>query len=294
MRLLNLFGHHDNPQEEARQAALKERQEASQASLKAGGLPLDAIDRLREQASRQGTPGHLFTGDLSVNELMLMRQSGYQVLGQIMGSSIYQVGIQWRNYAWRNSVYQQGAAFEMDVMTQAFYNARHLALGRLQQEAALLGATGIVGVRLEHRQYDWGMSLLEFKAIGTAIRELDAPRPADGHAKPFAGALSGEEFWALRQSGFRPVGFAIGNCTYYQVPSWNTQQVTAGGFFGLGSFQNQELIEYTQALYNARELAMTRMERKRAPWARAASSAPTCRWRRNCTRLKSTTAPAWT
>ena len=76
----------------------------------------------------------------------------------------------------------------------------------------------------------------------------------------FAGALSGEEFWALRQAGFRPVGFAIGNCTYYQVPSWNTQQVTAGGFFGLGSFQNQELIEYTQALYNARELAMTRME----------------------------------
>ena len=59
----------------------------------------------------------------------------------------------------------------------------------------------------------------------------------------------------LRQTGFRPVGIAVGNCTYYQVPSWNTQLATSGSWLG-GGWNNQELPDYTQALYNARSLAM--------------------------------------
>ena len=77
--------------------------------------------------------------------------------------------------------------------------------------------------------------------------------------QPFLSDLSGEDFWTLRQAGFRPVGIAVGNCTYYQVPTWNTQWATSGGFFS-GSWNNQELPDYTQALYNARSLAMSRME----------------------------------
>jgi uncharacterized protein YbjQ (UPF0145 family) len=260
MRLFNLFG--GDPEEEAHREVARERQEASQRSLKNGGLPLNAVDRLREQAARQGTPGHIFTSDLSVNELSLVGGAGYQPLGQVMGSSIYHVGFQWRTQNWRNSVRQgQGIAYELDVLTQAFYNARHLALGRLQQEAALLGATGVVGVRLERKEYEWGMGLLEFAAIGTAIRETDAPFPANG-TPPILSELSGEEFWKLRQAGYRPVGVAVGNCTYYQIPSWSTQNVTTGGFFNTGSWQNIELPDYTQALYDARELAMGRMEQE--------------------------------
>ena len=67
----------------------------------------------------------------------------------------------------------------------------------------------------------------------------------------------------LRQSGFRPVGFVVGNCTYYCVPSWTTQSATTGGYFG-GSWRNQELTDYTQSLYTARSLAMDRMEHEAA------------------------------
>ena len=229
--------------------AVKQRQEASQRSLQQGGLPLNAIDRLNEQKARQGTPGHFFTSDLSVNELTLVHQLGYEPMGQIMGSSIYHVGWQWMTLFGMVSG-------EMDVLTQAFYQARHLALGRLQQEATLLGATGVVGVRLERKEYEWGAGMLEFAAIGTAIRENDAP-PSD--KPPFLSDLSGEDFWMLRQAGFRPVGFAVGNCTYYQIPSWNTQYATSGGGFG-GAWNNQELTDFTQAVYNARSLAMSRME----------------------------------
>jgi uncharacterized protein YbjQ (UPF0145 family) len=227
----------------------KQRREASEQSLAQGGLPLNAIDRLREQASRQGTPGHIFTSDLSVNELALVHQAGYEPLGQVMGSSIYHVGYQWLP-SW------SGASGELEVLTQAYYQARHLALGRLQQEAALLGATGVVGVRLDRKEYEWGAGMLEFAAVGTAIREEDVTPSAQSGVAPFVSDLSGKDFWMLRQAGYRPVGFALGNCTYYCVPTWSTQSAT-GGFYS--SWWNQELRDYTQAVYAARELAMSRM-----------------------------------
>lgn len=246
------------------------RREASQEALKRGGLPLNAVDRLREQAARQGTPGHLWTGDLSAGEFSLVSQAGYEPLGQVMGSSIYHVGWQWnRTTNWQNGSWGQGSSYELDVVTRAFYQARHLALGRLQQEAALLGATGVVGVRLEHKEYEWGAEMLEFAALGTAIRERDVARPqhsSDMSTHVRLSDLSGQDFWLLRQSGFRPMGIAVGNCTWYQQPSWNTQNVTQGGFLS-GSWQNQELPDYTQALYSAREMAMERMENE----ARAAN-----------------------
>ncbi len=245
---MRLFGLGRDPEDET----VKQRRQASEQSLAQGGLPLNAIDRLREQQSRQNTPGHIFTSDLSVNELLLVRQNGYEPLGQVMGSSVYHVGWQWMPY----SSWSSG---ELTTLTQAFYQARHLALGRLYQEAALLGATGVVGVRIDKREYDWGAGLLEFAAIGTAIRELDVPLPLAAGTQPFLSDLSGEDFWTLRQAGFRPVGIAVGNCTYYQVPTWNTQYATNGGFFS-GGWNNQELPDYTQALYNARSLAMGRME----------------------------------
>ena len=245
MRLFGLGG--GNTEDEA----TRERREGSQQSLEAGGLPFNAMDRLREQAARQGTPGHLFTSDLSVNELALTQQTGYDPLGQVMGSSIYHVGWQWLPQ-W------SGASGELEVLTAAYYQARHLAIGRLQQEAALLGATGVIGVRLERKSYEWGAGMLEFAAIGTAIRERDTPPM---QSPPFISDLSGSEFWMLRQAGYRPVGFAMGNCTYYQVGTMTTQYAMTGGVFG-GGWQNQELADFTQAMYRARELAMSRMEQE--------------------------------
>jgi len=254
MRFFGFGGNEEDP-------AAKQRREASERSLQQGGLPLNAIDRLREQASRQGTPGHFFTSDLSVSELSLARQAGYEPLGQVMGSSVYHVG--WQNMPAGYWSTWAGSSGEMTVLTQAFYDARHLAIGRLQQEAALLGATGVVGVRLERKEYEWGMGMLEFAAIGTAIRETDFAPGSKPNAAPFVSDLSGEDFWMLRQAGFRPVGFAVGNCTYYCVPNWTTQNVTTGGFFG-GSWNNMELTDYTQSLYTARALAMGRMEHEAA------------------------------
>ncbi len=249
MRLFGLGGG------DAESPEAKARREASEQNMASGGLPLNAIDRLKDQAARQGTPGHIFTSDLSVNELALTHQAGFDPLGQVMGSSMYQVGWQYMPAGYWSS-WGSGSA-ELTMLTAAFYEARHLALGRLKQEAQLLGASGVIGVRLEHKKYEWGSSMLEFQAIGTAIRETDAPRPDSNHP-PFLSDLSGSDFWMLKQAGYRPVGIAVGNCTYYCVPNWSTQNATMGGF--MGSWNNVELKDYTQAVYTARSLAMDRME----------------------------------
>ncbi len=237
-----------------------ERQALSVRNLESGGLPVNAIERLNEQRLRQGTDKHFFTSNLSPNEFTLLRRDGYSPLGQVMGSSVYHVGYQWNRANWSNaSLWGGGDSYELAVLTEAFRNARGLALSRLAQEAALLGATGVVGVRLTRKQHEWGEGLLEFAAVGTAIRESERaiPDPAAKGQRPFVSDLSAQDFWSLRQAGFRPMGIAAGNCTYYQIPNWTTQRAVGRGLFS--SWQNQELGDYTQALYQARELGMTRL-----------------------------------
>jgi len=244
---VSLFGGRGGGEDPAARA----RREESERSLAAGGLPLDAVDRLGEQASRQGTASHFFTSDLSVAELGLLDQEGYEPLGQVMGSSVYHVGWQWMPTAsWSSG--------ELRVLTEANAAARQLALGRLQQEAALLSASGVAGVRLTSRRYAWGEALVEFTAIGTAIREKGRRPETRRGQPPFLSDLSGQELWLLRRAGCRPVGFAAGNCTYYQVPNWQTRSATTGGLFG-GGWQNQELPDYTRALNEARHRAIGRM-----------------------------------
>src|SRR5690242_7213296 len=128
---MRLFGFGDDGKNDA----ARERNEASRRSIQAGGLPLNAMDRLKE-ASRED----FFTSNLSPAELILTHECGYDPVGQVMGSSVYNVGWQSVPMGWN------WASGELEVVTAAHYHARHLALGRLSQEAKLLGADGVVGV----------------------------------------------------------------------------------------------------------------------------------------------------
>jgi uncharacterized protein YbjQ (UPF0145 family) len=69
---------------------------------------------------------------------------------------------------------------ELTVLTQAMYSARELAMARMEAEADALGADGIVGVRLEMLSHAGAGDVMEFLAIGTAVRAfpLDTPLPS--------------------------------------------------------------------------------------------------------------------
>ncbi len=196
-------------------------------------LPQHARERLAAMKQHR-----FFTSDLSVNEFLLVKEAGFQPLGLVMGSSIYHIGF--------------GAAMsspgELTALTQALYSARELSMERMEEEADALGADGIVAVRLALNVHAWGANVIEFLAIGTAVKS-DNPGFRGAENRPFTSDLSGQDFWTLLNAGYRPVGFVMGNCVYY------IGQVATGG-----NIPNKELEGPTQALYDARELAMERMQ----------------------------------
>src|SRR5947209_2163098 len=199
----------------------------------------ERMERMREAENRG-----FFTSDLSVNEFLLVKQAGFDPLGLVVGSSIYHIGYQQSNWSQNQ---------EMEVPTQATYHARELAMTRMEEEAEQVGADGVVGVRLEVSRYEWGEHLAEFIAIGTAVRHREGKLHRAPNNRPFTSDLSGQDFWTLLSAGYRPVGLVMGNCVYHVA-----HQGLRGMFKQMG--QNVEMPNYTQALYDARELAMERMQ----------------------------------
>jgi uncharacterized protein YbjQ (UPF0145 family) len=185
-----------------------------------------------------------FTSDLSVNEFLLVKEAGFEPLGLVLGSSIYHIGIQLASYNQNQ---------ELGVLTQAMYHARELAMTRMEEEADQLGADGVVGVRLDIGRYEWGADLAEFIAIGTAVKHRGGELHRAPNGRPFTSDLSGQDFSTLLRSGYRPVGLVMGNCVYHVA-----HQGLRASWKQMG--RNQEMPLYTQALYEARELAMERMQ----------------------------------
>lgn len=210
-------------------------------------LPAHAQERLVEMRGKDEQHRRLFTSDLSTSEFLLVKEAGFDPVGLVVGSSIYHVGYQMA--AWTQNQ-------EMTVLTQAMYHARELAMSRMEEEAHALGADGIVGVRLDVNHKEWGSHVAEFVAMGTAVVHRNDPhRFKNKRGRPFTSDLTGQDFYILLRSGYRPLGMVMGNCVYH---------VAQQGFLSyMRTFsQNVELTQYTQALYDSRELAMERMQRE--------------------------------
>ena len=209
-------------------------------------LSHQAIERLRGLRS-EGSHEGVFTSDFSVNEFLMVREAGFEPLGLVVGSCIYHVGVQYTSWN-RNQ--------EMTVLSQAMYHARELAMTRMEEEAGALHADGIVGVRLEVKRMEWDKDILEFMAIGTAIAHSAGHPMFKGRGgKPFTSDLSGQDLWLLLQSGYRPLEMVMGSCVYHMAHQ--------GVMKSLGNIgRNTEIEVFTQALYDARELAMERMQRE--------------------------------
>lgn len=233
----------------------------SLASIEQGGLPLPAQERLREL--REGGR-RFFTSDLSTNEFLLARQAGFRPLTQVMGSCFYHVGWQWlpgQGGGWGMggggmTSFGQGDTWELETETEAWNEARRLALGRLSEEARLAGADAVVGVRLERGAYDWSQDVLEFVATGTAVRS----ERFDLGETPVLSNLSGQEFAALFLHGWWPTGLVAGTTVTYIVAGWQQQRAQ----FGLGGtrYQNQEFEDFTRGVYDARSQSMLRASRQ--------------------------------
>jgi uncharacterized protein YbjQ (UPF0145 family) len=234
--------------EEQREAAGREAQRSAESLelIERGGIPLVASERLQRFTPGAGAGAAAepapFSSDLEVSEWSALARIGVAPITQVMGSSIYHVG-------WQPTYYN--VPTEVRVLSDAYNESRRLALARLLEEARTCHADAVVAVKIEQGAHDWAPGAIEFIAVGTAVRLPQAIR--DPHGQTVLSDLSGQELVQLFEAGMRPVGIAAHTSVHYVPATGQTQM--AQGRWGSSSV-NQELVDFSQGVYEAREKAM--------------------------------------
>jgi uncharacterized protein YbjQ (UPF0145 family) len=220
--------------------AEQERQRKDLVTLAQGGIPIQATERLKELGSDEGD-AMLFTSDLTPEESALLRREGFKARGLVSGSAMYHVG-----QAYASST----GDCEVRVLSEAYDKATELAVNRMGRELHLIGAHGVVGVRLTVTRHEWADKTIEVQVIGTAV---EGPGKPPSH--PWMCDLSGQEWWALHRAGYEPAGLVWGHCTWFilttQQDEWTEQ-----------SFVNAELTHWATALGQARHIAMNHLKKQ--------------------------------
>ena len=206
--------------------------------------------------------------ELGVTEFLTLARVGFVPRGLVIGSCVYGAGTQ---YDW------QVATAEVVQLSQAMRAARRNAIHRMREQAAQLGADGVVDVRLEVEHHLWrgARQVAKCIAVGTAVvfdrtrvpRHLqDAPSLKLANGKPFDSDLSGGDFVTLLAAGYRPITVAMGNCVYGLDPR------ILRAYRG----KDDEIQPYTRAFFDARELAMERLQEDLfAAWPKGSPDCPT-------------------
>jgi uncharacterized protein YbjQ (UPF0145 family) len=219
--------------------------------ISSGGIPLGAEQRLAALATAEAA---VFSSDLSTKEYALAQASGLKPIAQVMGSSVVQHG--WRNYGW--SAFGGGIQ-EMPSFAVPWNLSRQRSFDRLGQEAQLAGADAVIGIEMRTTAFLGEPDNVEFAVFGTAVRETAlTSRSGARPSAPRLCTLSGQDVDKLRRIGAEAVG-VVGHTSVVCVAlsRWANQQM--GMWWG-----NQEMVEITEGVYAARELAMAEVRRQGA------------------------------
>lgn len=106
------------------------------------------------------------TSDMTSEEMWNMVNIGYMPIQLVMGVSVYSLGFTGGVV----SLFQMLGGGEVAGLTEILYEAREKALARIQQDCINCGADEVVGVKT--RVYDLGGGMVEFMAIGTAVKKI--------------------------------------------------------------------------------------------------------------------------
>jgi uncharacterized protein YbjQ (UPF0145 family) len=127
-----------------------------------------AVKALAGTGAHRAPDGRAFTSDLSAQDFFRLLAAGAVPVSFVLGTCVYHIAHQ----SIMQTLRQAGKNQEMVQFTQGTYEARELALGRMQAESAQAQASGIVGVSVTVANHVWGAHATEFLATGTAIRRL--------------------------------------------------------------------------------------------------------------------------
>lgn len=106
------------------------------------------------------------TSDMTNEEMWNMVNVGFLPIRLVMGVSVYSLGLKGGIF----SILQSLGGGEVAGLTEILYEAREKALARIEADAESCGADEVIGVKTHI--YDLGGGLVEFMAIGTAVKKI--------------------------------------------------------------------------------------------------------------------------
>ena len=193
--------------------------------------------------NKQGAP--FFTTACSGQDLFCQLDAGYEPRHFVIGNVCYALGVG-RGLMGMIRTFAGGEVKEYSDM---YNHTRHLALERLEAEAAQRGANAVIDITT--RILPFGPGVREMLMVGTASHN-----PVLGQAaKPVTSELTGEELWNLTSLGYQPLRLMLGSSVY------------ALGFGGgiktfISSFARGEVNAMTRLIYEARENCLDHIHRE--------------------------------
>lgn len=106
------------------------------------------------------------TSDLTCEEMWNMIHCGYLPLELVLGVSVYSLGF----VGGITAAFKSLVRGEIEELTTLVYDARENALHRLMEHAVEAGADDVVGIKTY--VYELGGGIIEFLAIGTAVKKV--------------------------------------------------------------------------------------------------------------------------
>lgn len=111
--------------------------------------------------------GGVTTSDLTAEETWNISKLGYVPMKLIIGTSVYSLGL----VGGVASAFKNLVKGEISQLTELIYGAREESLSKVQAQAEEIGADDVLGIKTY--VYDIGGGVIEFLAIGTAVKKMD-------------------------------------------------------------------------------------------------------------------------
>lgn len=119
------------------------------------------------------------TSDLTCEEMWNATAMGYMPVKLLIASAVYSLGI----VGGVKSLLKSIVRGELNDLTTLIYDAREHALDIMHQEADAIGADKVIGVKTHIHEIG---SLVEFMAVGTAVKRVQGVKPLSGQLPPQA------------------------------------------------------------------------------------------------------------
>jgi uncharacterized protein YbjQ (UPF0145 family) len=139
----------------------------------------------------------VITSDLTCEEMWNVASIGYMPYKLLLGTSVYSLGV----IGGLASAFKGLVKGEISQLTTLIYDAREESLGKIEAEAEAIGADDVLGIKTY--VYDLGGGLIEFLAIGTAVKRVGpAVKPKSDQILPQAIIRDRDTFYNAAELSF--------------------------------------------------------------------------------------------